>query len=136
MFLWSAILSLNSNKLWIYKPIPFEDVLTILVSIFFLLRDERKGRESVRLTWSEKRGREVFDPNGIGLYGLYWLNLNYEFFMNFELLSKNKGKTQLRNFGMQKLLTFCWLFVEKLNNTPAKIGQKRRLKLEISEFGS
>ena len=33
-----------------YRPIPFEDVLTILVSIFLHLDDERKGRESVRLT--------------------------------------------------------------------------------------
>ena len=32
------------------RAIPFEDVLTILVSIFLLLRDERKARESVRLT--------------------------------------------------------------------------------------
>ena len=31
-----------------YKQIPFEDVLTILVSIFHLLRIQRKGRESVR----------------------------------------------------------------------------------------
>ena len=32
------------------RPIPFEDVLIILVSIFFLLRDERKGGESVRIS--------------------------------------------------------------------------------------
>ena len=32
------------------RTIPFEDVLTILVSIFLHLDDERKGRESVRLT--------------------------------------------------------------------------------------
>ena len=33
-----------------YRPIPFENVLTILVSIFHLLRGERKGIESVCLT--------------------------------------------------------------------------------------
>ena len=49
------------------RPIPFEDVLTILVSIFLLLRDERKWREIVRLTSGKKRGREAFDRNGIGL---------------------------------------------------------------------
>ena len=41
-----SIQSLNS-------PIPFEafeDIFTILISIFLLLRDERKGRESLRLT--------------------------------------------------------------------------------------
>ena len=31
------------------RPIPFEDVLTILVSIFLLLRDEKKWRVSERL---------------------------------------------------------------------------------------
>ena len=41
-----------------YRTIQFEDVLATLVSIFLLLRDERKGRE--------KKGREAFDPNGIG----------------------------------------------------------------------
>ena len=29
-----------------HRPISFEDILTILVSIFHLLRDERKRRES------------------------------------------------------------------------------------------
>ena len=37
------------------KPIPFEDVLTILVSIFLLFRDEIKGRECVRVTVGEGR---------------------------------------------------------------------------------
>ena len=37
-----------------YRPIPFEDVLTILVSIFIVLRDERKGRECDCLTWWKK----------------------------------------------------------------------------------
>ena len=32
------------------RSIPFKDVLTILVSIFLLFRDERKGRESVQFT--------------------------------------------------------------------------------------
>ena len=32
-----------------YRPIPFEDVLTILVSMLVLLRDEKEGRVSVRL---------------------------------------------------------------------------------------
>ena len=32
-----------------YRPILFEDVLTILVSFFLLLRDKGKGGESVRL---------------------------------------------------------------------------------------
>ena len=50
------------------RPIPFEYVLTILVSTFHLLRDERKGRKSVCYV-KEKRGREASDPNGIGLYG-------------------------------------------------------------------
>ena len=49
----------------VYRPIPFEDVLTILVSIFHLLRDERKGREYVCLTEMEKRGREAFDRNDL-----------------------------------------------------------------------
>ena len=39
-----------------YRPIPFEDALTILVSIFVLLRDERKGRVSVRLDEGRKGG--------------------------------------------------------------------------------
>ena len=34
----------------LYRPIPFEDVLTILVSIFYLSRDQRNGRESERLS--------------------------------------------------------------------------------------
>ena len=29
-----------------YKPIPFEDILTILVSIFYVSCDERKGEDS------------------------------------------------------------------------------------------
>ena len=52
-----------------YRQSPFEDVFTILVSIFYLLRDKRNEREIVRLTSKEKRGRETFDPNGISLYG-------------------------------------------------------------------
>ena len=52
-----------------YRQSPFEDVFTILVSIFYLLRDKRNEREIVRLTSKEKRGRENFDPNGISLYG-------------------------------------------------------------------
>ena len=51
-----------------YRSISFEDVLTMLASNFLLLRDERKGRESVRLRCREKRKREAFDPSGIGLY--------------------------------------------------------------------
>ena len=50
-----------------YRPISFKDDLTILVSIFHLSSVERKGRESVRLTWREKRGREAFDSDEIGL---------------------------------------------------------------------
>ena len=53
------------------RQIPFEDVLTILVSILLKLRDERKGRESVRLTSREKRGREAFDLNSIRLHILF-----------------------------------------------------------------
>ena len=34
-------------NLLLYRPIPLEDVLTILVSIFHLLRDKRKGRVCV-----------------------------------------------------------------------------------------
>ena len=40
------------------RLIPFKDVLTILVSIFLLLRYERKGRLSEGLTWRVKRERE------------------------------------------------------------------------------
>ena len=39
----------NQNLIDASKRIPFENVLTILVSIFLLLCDERKRRESVRL---------------------------------------------------------------------------------------
>ena len=38
-------------------PIPFDNVLTILVSILLLLRDEKKGRESVGL-WVLRYGRK------------------------------------------------------------------------------
>ena len=41
--------------------------LPILVSYFYLLRDERKGRDSARVKGRKKRGREDSDPNGIGL---------------------------------------------------------------------
>ena len=47
------------------RPFPFEDVLTILVSIFHLFSDERK--ECITSDVREKRGREDFYPNGIGL---------------------------------------------------------------------
>ena len=43
-----AFLSLDwrhDNTMASYRPIPFEDVLTILVGIFHQLRDKRKGRE-------------------------------------------------------------------------------------------
>ena len=42
-----------------YRPIPFEDILTILVSIFLLLRDERKGSESGRLMEEKKGGGKL-----------------------------------------------------------------------------
>ena len=40
----------------LYRPIPFEDVLTILVSIFLLLSDKRKGRESVCILREGRKG--------------------------------------------------------------------------------
>ena len=42
-----------------YRPIPFEDILTILVSIILLLRDERKGSESGRLMEEKKGGGKL-----------------------------------------------------------------------------
>ena len=51
----------------LYRPIPFEDVLTILVSIFLLKRDDRKVKENVGFRSREKRGWEAFDLNEIGL---------------------------------------------------------------------
>ena len=65
-----------------YRPIPFEDLFTILVSIFHLLSDERKGRESVRLTWRKKRERKAFDPNGIGQKTDLSRNLKTDFKVN------------------------------------------------------
>ena len=52
-----------------YRPIPFEDVLTVLIGIFHLFHDDRKRRESMRLARRrrEKRKREALDRNGIGL---------------------------------------------------------------------
>ena len=38
-----------------YKPIPFEDILTILVSIFLLLRDKKK-KERVCILRVERKG--------------------------------------------------------------------------------
>ena len=61
-----------------FRPISFENVLTILVNIFHLLRGERKGSEISMLRFcvihimyvkGEKgEGREAFDPNGIDPY--------------------------------------------------------------------
>ena len=51
-----------------YWPIPFEKWLTIFVSNFYLLREERKGRESARVIWRKKRGRENSDPDGFRLW--------------------------------------------------------------------
>ena len=68
------------------RPIPFEERLTILVSNFYLLRDERKGRESVRVKGRKKRGREYSDPNGIGLYQIdicFRLSLLGQFYEKF-----------------------------------------------------
>ena len=45
-----------------------ESDLLVLVSHLYLLRDDRKGRESTRVKLRMKRGREDSDPNGIGLY--------------------------------------------------------------------
>ena len=39
-----------------YRPIPFEDLFTILVSIFHLLSDERKGRERVSVLHGGRKG--------------------------------------------------------------------------------
>ena len=39
-----------------YTPIPFENVLTILVSIFLLLCDERKGRVCVCVLGEGRKG--------------------------------------------------------------------------------
>ena len=56
----------------LYRPIPFEDVLTILVSIFPLSHDdERKVRESMRLT------NKVFDPNGNGYSNFVKYGVDY-----------------------------------------------------------
>ena len=41
--------------------------LPILVSHFYLQRDERKVRENARVKLGKKRGRDTSDPNGIGL---------------------------------------------------------------------
>ena len=44
--------SKTSKEAWLNgfnRPIPFEELLTILVSHFYLLRDERKGGESARV---------------------------------------------------------------------------------------
>ena len=45
-----------------YRPIPFENAPTILVSIFLPFRYEGNGRESMRLTRREERGREDSAP--------------------------------------------------------------------------
>ena len=50
-----------------YRPIPFQGLLIILVSHFYLLRGERKGRESARVMLQKKRRREDSDANGISL---------------------------------------------------------------------
>ena len=49
------------------RPILFEELLTILVSHFYRLRDERKGRDVARDRSRKKRGRENSDQDGIGL---------------------------------------------------------------------
>ena len=41
-----------------YRPIPFKDVLTVLVSTFHLLRDERKGRERERKSVCYMKGEK------------------------------------------------------------------------------
>ena len=33
-------------------------------------RERERERERVLLTWKEKRGRETFNPNGIGHYSI------------------------------------------------------------------
>ena len=43
-----------TNLLCSYRPIPFENVLTILVSISHLLRDEKKGRKCASYVKGEK----------------------------------------------------------------------------------
>ena len=44
--------------------------LPILVSHFYLLRDERKGEENAHVEWRKKRGRNDSDTNGIGLLSI------------------------------------------------------------------
>ena len=84
-----------------YKPIPFEYVLTILVSIFLLLPDERKGRESVRLKWREKREREreAFDPNGIGLITDKYIKLYLNSINNILIIFQ--GYPSWSSYGLQ-----------------------------------
>ena len=55
---------MSFSQLYCCRPILFEDVITILVSIFVLLREKRKERVSVRLRWMKgEKGKEAFDPN-------------------------------------------------------------------------
>ena len=86
-----VLIKIFSFKKGQYRPIPFEDVLTILVSTFSLIRDERKGRESALLTWRQKRGREAFDPNGIGL-----LHVSISSFVLFNLVSLHLPSPSLK----------------------------------------
>ena len=87
-----------------YRPIPFEKWLTILVSHFYLLCDERKGRESTRVDRRKKRGREDSDPNGIGPlqildnsgYENIWCRKDYK--IVFEL-----KKNHVLDFGYMKI---------------------------------
>ena len=57
------------------RPIPFENDLPVLVSHFYQLRDERKGRENARVGWRKKRGERIL----IQTESVYWILLNWYF---------------------------------------------------------
>ena len=70
-----------------FSLIPFDEWLTILVSHSYLLRDERKGRESAYVMCRKKRGRDDSDSNGIGPQAktfLIWFEWLFESFKWFD----------------------------------------------------
>ena len=91
----------------LYRPIPFEDVLTILVSIFLLKHVERIGRESVRPKWRKK----IFLHPCLKSFQMnFWspVTKSADIFKNAVLTEKSKLLEKIRHFEKFKNF-FSWI---------------------------
>ena len=100
------ILFYISNEMISNRPIPFEEWLTSLVSHFYLLCDERKGRERERVL----RGGMILKISKLRIFGKYY---------SFKVFALLVGIWS--NFGTV-IIVFCFFLVGRSHTKQCSTG--------------